>query len=143
MGLDNGIKLTLPNPLNEDAVSWYAKLEKMKYEEGNLYEVCYWRKCWGIRNAILEAIHYNHRGDPAYKDDQVYYKVDVQDLKDIYKILESFMNPNKWKEDADSIWEYDDYIGQSLHNIKNLMWLIDFIIRNPDIEVDCEFYDSY
>ena len=53
MGLDNGIIVKnkykeLLEELGPD--NW----GKYKSKDDDDYDLCYWRKCWGIRNAIIK-----------------------------------------------------------------------------------------
>ena len=51
------------------------------------------------------------------------------------------MGKDKWEEDGDSIWEYEEYFDNMLNIMLNLKWLESYMALNSNIEV--EFYDSY
>ena len=130
MGLDN---IRIKNVKLEDLkVPWFVKLDDCPYSEQQEVEVCYWRKCWGIRDIFISKLHYEDGGET---------KVEVDDVPAIVKALEPFMSKSYWEEYADSIWEYDEYLFQQSLNLKNLLWLGQYMKENPDIEV--YFYDSY
>ena len=119
MGLDNGIILRDVNS-KELVVNKLINLDNL---EDTSTEICYWRKCWGIRNAIVEKLHFN---------DNEEYKLDVEDIGHLQ---------TEWEEDADSIWEWDEFKDTLRQQIFNLIWLYDYMLAHSDAEVI--FYDSY
>lgn len=128
MGLDNGIILRDVNS-KELVVNKLINLDNL----GNTsVEICYWRKCWGIRNAIVEKLHLND-GEES--------KLDVEDIPVIIKILFDFYGQTEWEEDADSIWEWDEFKDTLRQQIFNLVWLYNYVLEHPNVEVI--FYDSY
>lgn len=130
MGLDNGIILKVnPDTLS---VNKLIKLNKT-YSDNPDTEVCYWRKCWGIRNAIIEKFH--------FPTDCGEFKFDAEDIPVIIKILFDFYGKEEWEEKADSIWEWDEFKDNLRQQILNLTWLYDYMLANPDADVI--FYDSY
>lgn len=128
MGLDNGIRIKI-NKI-EGKLPWFVELEPSF--NGKEIEVCYWRKCWGIRDEILKLCHF---------ENQYYYELESEDIPAIIRVLGNFMDREYWNERADSIWTYDEYLPQNTHNILNLLWLKDYMDEHP--EVECYFYDSY
>lgn len=130
MGLDNGIILNV-NPNTITNLNKLVQLDKTWGEDPHT-EVCYWRKCWGIRNAIVEKLHFNDNEES---------KLDVEDIPVIIKILFDFYGQTEWEEDADSIWEWDEFKDTLRQQIFNLMWLYDYMLKHSNAEVI--FYDSY
>lgn len=128
MGLDNGITLNA-SPDKYD-VNKLIKLNKTY--DGLKTEVCYWRKCWGVRNAIVEKLHLN---------DNEKSKLDAEDIPVIIKILFSFYGKEEWEGNANSIWEWEEFKDALRQQILNLTWLYDYMLDNPECEVI--FYDSY
>ena len=128
MGLDNGIILRDVNP-KELVVNKLINLDNL---ENTSAEICYWRKCWGIRNAIVEKLHFNDNEES---------KLDVEDIPVIIKILFDFYGQTEWEENADSIWEWDEFKDTLRQQIFNLMWLYDYMLAHSDAEII--FYDSY
>lgn len=128
MGLDNGIILRDVNPKELIA----NKLIALDNLVDTSVEICYWRKCWGIRNAIVKKLHFNDNEES---------KLDVEDIPVIIKILFDFYGQTEWEEDADSIWEWDEFKDTLRQQIFNLMWLYDYMLEHPNAEVI--FYDSY
>lgn len=128
MGLDNGIILRDVNS-KELVVNKLINLDNL---EDTSVKICYWRKCWGIRNAIVGKLHFNDNEES---------KLDVEDIPVIIKILFDFYGQTEWEEDADSIWEWDEFKDTLRQQIFNLMWLYDYMLEHSDAEVI--FYDSY
>ena len=131
MGLDNGIILKV-NPENISITNKLIKLDKT-YDDNPNIEICYWRKCWGVRNAIVNKFHFKQEGGE--------HKLDIEDIPVIIKILFSFCGQTEWEEKADSIWEWEEFKDTLRQQILNLTWLYDYMLANPDVEV--YFYDSY
>ncbi len=73
--------------------------------------------------------------------DKLSITVDAEDILPIVKILMRYLDKEYYDENADSIWEYDDYKENIQHSIINLMWLRVYMEAHPD--VTCYFYDSY
>lgn len=130
MGLDNGIILKVnPDILITNKL---VQLDKT-WSDNPKTEVCYWRKCWGIRNAIVDKFHFDIDG--------VNHKLDAEDIPVIIKILFSFYGKEEWEENADSIWEWEEFKDTLRQQIINLTWLYDYMLANPEVEVI--FYNSY
>ena len=133
MGLDNGI--CIKNIPKEDIPSFV----KSYTDFDNDIEICYWRKCWNIRNDIMNRFH-------GYDNEYTY--LEREDIPAIIKILESWLSESKWTEayeDNDTIWEYDEYRKNDLiQQIINLKWLYEYLKDYPPAEKeDFYFYDSY
>lgn len=135
MGLDNGFvvmsnkrKITredLPKeiiyPFNED------------YESPP--EIVYWRKNWGLRNAVLGKIGNQGR-------DNYHYEINTpEQLFEIVHVIFSFMDEKVWEDEGQSIWLYDEVKSRLEQDIINLILMIPFMRVNPDVYL--EFYDSY
>ena len=130
MGLDNGIVI---RKLPEGKIKEIPNFLKIEVYGNGDVEIAYWRKCWGIRNDIITKLHLS---DTDYS-----YKLDIEDIAAIIKLLSKYFSQDYWEENADSIWEFDEYFDNMLQNMLNLKWLENYMILNPDIKV--EFYDSY
>lgn len=125
MGLDNG--LVARNIKKEEVPSW---IDPYVFSDGDL-EFGYWRKCWGLRNEILDFLH----------SDKYSTNVDREDLPGIIKIIKKYLHEDYWLRNADSIWEYDEYLDHNIETIMNLLWLYKYWESHPNIEL--YFYDSY
>lgn len=134
MGLDNGIILKLEdNKLPEDFPTSIDKYSLEKVEKDGELEIAYWRKCWGIRAAIIGVLHM-----PA---NEYEHQVEADDVPAIRRELHKFLYPEYWEENADSIWEYNEYIEWMLDIMLNLKWLENYMKKHPNAYV--YFYDSY
>lgn len=135
MGLDNGIQIkrnTSTNSIPELKQFELAYDNKHQFD----FEICYWRKCYNIRNMIMDVVESARDNDNS----------DILTTTDIEKIihgLQSFNSAN-WQENGGSIWDWDDEeypysekIQCDIENLKNLQTLME----KYDLEV--YFYDSY
>ena len=104
--------------------------------DGEGPEILYWRKNWGLRNAVLES-----DAVTQCKDDEFEYEISTsKQVFELIKIIVSFMNKETWEE-SDTIWEYEEYLPILRQNIINLAIIASFMENNPDIYL--VFYDSY
>ena len=135
MGLDNGIQIkrnTSTNSIPELKQFELAYDNKHQFD----FEICYWRKCYNIRNMIMDVVESARDNDNS----------DILTTTDIEKIihgLRSFNSAN-WQENGGSIWDWDDEeypysekIQRDIENLKKLQTLME----KYDLEV--YFYDSY
>lgn len=67
--------------------------------------------------------------------------VEAEDILPIVKILMQYLDEKHYDENADSIWEYEDYKDNIQQSIINLLWLKMYMESHP--EVTAYFYDSY
>lgn len=102
MGLDNGIivkNISLKNvPKN------LVQLPLI-IEDSDEIEIVYFRKCWGIRDAILDTIH-------GFAQDRS--PVDIEDIPAIIRALEKFCSKEYWDENANSIWTFEEVLDFTL-----------------------------
>lgn len=127
MGLDNGIVVC--------ANSYTYKIKWMKqdifHHVSHTYEICYWRKCWQIRNAIFNIIN------PA-ADNDTETDCTVEDIVAIRKMLKTW-NKKSW-EATDPYWEWEDMKPVLKRQIRDLGKLIKAMKRYP---LRVYFYDSW
>ena len=130
MGLDNGITICKKN-LNSSIILNESFIPSD-------YEVCYWRKCWGIRNDIIGYLLETHK-----KQEDLYeYELTLEDLQAIYNILLSWYNKKKWKTYGRSIWDWKTIKEQLRYDCNRLAYLIaKKEVYGDDLPV--YFYDSY
>lgn len=139
MGLDNGIILETNKPIVYKP--WFTGFEIVREDctpNRFVYDLAYWRKCWGLRQEIFEAI-----GEKV--DDETYeYNLGLEELKNIIKVLFTVNNPYKW-DALSGIWDYEDStIGKALtYQIGTLMWTYEWWNKRPQDIIRCYFYDSY
>jgi len=126
VGLDNGI---VANHVALKDIPAFVVLR----DKDEPITVAYWRKCWGIRRDILWLLSGNDQDHNT--------PVEAEDIPAIVRILEKFLSKEYWDENAESIWEFDEYVDNLIQQIINLKWLYSYMQEHP--EVECYFYDSY
>jgi hypothetical protein len=130
MGLDNGISVARNDYSNK--IKALKKFEESWDKEHKYpFEICYWRKCWNVRKNILNILN--------SCEDDYYYTLSIEDIKEIIKTLKSY-NLKTW-EWTDSIWTWPEHKKINRKHIKNLKKLIKLMKKYPLLEV--YFYDSY
>lgn len=67
--------------------------------------------------------------------------VEAEDILPIVKILMKYLDKEYYEDNADSIWEYNEYKDNIQQSIINLLWLKVYMESHPD--VTATFYDSY
>lgn len=132
MGLDNGIIVKgIPK---EEWVKCPSIEPNVEHEfDDETYEVAYWRKCWGVRREILGKFHFGEEGGE--------FELGVEDIPALCKIMRKFLNPRFFREEADSIWEYEDLVEGFIDTIIRLTWLKYYMGTHPEVKL--LFYDSY
>lgn len=132
MGLDNGIVVKLAEIQNEkirDILAVFAP----SYHPTEA-EVCYWRKCWGIRKDILDIAAGN-----TYQGNNGHFFLSIEDIDKIIALLKTY-NKKNW-DSLDTIWEWDEVKNTIQHQIKKLKILKKCMIKDPTVSP--YFYDSY
>ena len=127
MGLDNGIVVKAAE--NELVLNALAPYRKSLSDE---IEICYWRKCWNIRNEILNML--GKRFSEEWR-----HELTERDVDGILIILDSYTEEN-WNDSGGSIWEYAE-MAESLAEQKNALMLLKRLMC--DFGVSAYFYDSY
>ena len=108
--------------------------EKFDNQEGGV-EILYWRKNWGLRYIVVTTF-------PVYEDTGYDYLIETpQQVFELIRIIVPFMSKEKWEEDGDSIWDYDEILPILQQNVINLTLIASFMQNNPDVYL--LFYDSY
>lgn len=127
MGLDNGIILKCSDEVFKKIP--YYDIDEIGKEDKHL---AYWRKCYGIRKVILNKLHGKDDGDTP---------IEAEDIPAVIRVLKPFLSKDYWEENADSIWEYEEYFDNLYMILIRLEWLKEYLKDNPNVE--CYFYDSY
>ena len=132
MGLDNGIIIKESDKIRKDL----EKCPCFTWDDidGNEQQLAYWRKCWGIRDAILSVLRKDHNSCGEHE-------VEYDDIKPILKALRPFLSKEYWDENADSIWEFDEQLDNMVNIYIRLTWLSDYMQTHKGLKV--YFYDSY
>lgn len=136
MGLDNGISVRRNSPAFERNYKWFSNFEE-EWSKTHEYDIdiCYWRKCYNIRNAIFDKIE-------SVSDNDISANLTVEDIDIIIEIL-AFYDEDSWENGGrgGSIWEWEVIQPILCKQCAALMELHDLMIADPEIEV--YFYDSY
>lgn len=132
MGLDNGVVFRTKTPVK--IPKWAGGRGFLQHDHGG--EVCYWRRCYGLRADILNAL--NALSGCEKKSD---YYLTADDVHVIRKVLvRYFLYPRRWRK---SIWKWRNTWPQQLRHIFSLSWLERYMLRHPDNIEWVIFYDSY
>lgn len=129
MGLDNGIII---KDITRDKLPKFLHYPFNK-DYGNGVEICYWRKWWPFRNAIMQYLL------GKYKDKEWEIQIDIEDIDIIVSELKYYIhNP---EEATSGYWENDTVKKVIRENLWNLFWIKGWMHTHPEAEV--VFYDSY
>ena len=136
MGLDNGflVKSNRRKLTREDLPKIIQYPFESDYGDGP--EIIYWRKCWGLRNMVLDLLGKRSEADNVCG---VYIFEKADQVFEVIKALLPWFDEEHWEEDSDSIWTYREMEDTLKQNICNLAAVYGF--QNPDVYL--EFYDSY
>lgn len=136
MGLDNGIVLKTKNTIIEKP-DWVKFIgDPAEHDDGFLeYDICYWRKCWNIREAIFNILENDDRREWEFE-------LSLNQVVAIRDRLCRFLTEGEdWEELGDSIWSFEEMIPVLTEDILNLSWLIEYMKK--DVHAIVYFYDSY
>lgn len=143
MGLDNGIMLKIKNKEKLNTKIFHdIGFNGYLSDESDVYELLYWRKCWNIREVIMD--HLESNGITVCDDCSfdMYMSLDVLESLIGEKLPECY-SPTWWNEHDDSIWSFDE-ICVPYH--KDLLRAMRLIERLRDVDPNAYeiwFYDSY
>lgn len=102
--------------------------------ETDEFEICYWRKCWNIRNWVFDIIQ------PDNRDEMYEFPLTLDNVVDIYYMFKK-IKAKAWDNDGGSIWEYSEMKSCIKNDIKRLKCLIKDMKKDPEL---CVFFiDSY
>lgn len=99
-----------------------------------VFDVLYWRKWWGMRNAFMCHL------ESKYDYDLGRYPLDVDDVAELIFILENYTDEAHWDNDY---WDYEDNIEKIRSDIAALKEIRTFMKIHSDTPVRFDFYDSY
>ena len=132
MGLDNGFRL---KNVKRHWIPEFVELPfsaKETWDEQDV-ELVYWRKCWGLRAAVLRVLH--------AKPDAYESEVEAEDIPAIIRAITPFMSKEYWEDEGESIWTFEEKFPHLVQDLVNLKWLEGYLKEHP--ESKCYFYDSY
>ena len=134
MGLDNGFLVCSDKRIVTRDMLPSRLIFPFERDDG-APEIIYWRKNWGLRDAVLDYI-----SDRDAED--CYYQITTVDqVNGIMSIICDFMDKDIWETEGRSIWSYGQIKKVLKTNLHNLKVISKFMKNNPDIYL-C-FYDSY
>lgn len=138
MGLDNGIILSCPDKYNTEILNTILDIEPYIKNK----EVCYWRKCQGLRNDILTYLKF------VYPDREDYYTLYLSsiDIFNIRQIIMSWQDKKKWNLEGNSIWSYKDIKKKLRNDVERLTFILGMLETIDKEEINnfkIYFYDSY
>lgn len=129
MGLENGVAI---KNKSREQISFFWPFRFLHNENGDV-DVCYWRKCWGIReHTLLHIIGTNDEGGE--------YKVNAKQVGAIRKLIKSFLGQPDWWE-SNSFWSFQEAKEMLCVNLWNLWWLRLWMFFHRKETV--VFYDSF
>lgn len=137
MGLDNGIVLKAKEDIE---VPTFLEVRQANYPyepiaaipAGKSEEICYWRKCWGIRNEIM--------WDIGLDEDVYCCELTSDDVENIIIILEKYIRKDYYDEHHRSIWEWKRIVPSLMRQAEILSWAKELLEED---KIELEFYDSY
>ena len=135
MGLDNGICV------KKNALTQLINLNNTfidSNDSSNEIDITYWRKCWGLRNDIMEYLTKKYN----VNENNYSFNLEEEDIKQIIEILISWYDKKKWNSESQSIWTWKEIKGNLLDSIRNLSYLLGKMEDYPNGFI-VYFYDSY
>lgn len=156
MGLDNFVyiraKEKYHGELHDEEFENIVDIAEWQYKKNGVYdsvgysadgfggEVCYWRKCWGFRNRVMDYL----RSKYSEKDrDSCEWNLDVEDLQEIANYIHDYMITSD--ANFSTIWSYRESLQHNATTYANLLLLI-HDIENGAIsmkDIDILWVDSY
>ena len=132
MGLDNGIEIKRRADLPAAAFAYFD--EEWRAKNNYDLEVAYWRKCWNIRNIIMDELNIDYMNDSQTT-------MTVEDVDKVIKVL-CKINKKNWLDSGSCIWEWEDFKNIQRRNIRNLRRLRHMMYKAPEV-FEVYFYDSW
>lgn len=139
MGLNNGIRVSAKTMVGENFLNNFGSYYNITEHQGE-YELADWRKCWNIRNEILDAFSQQSKDDYGII-------LKISDLFKIKKIVTFFLDQETWDNTyyGSSIWTWEESLPNNAQIIFILTKFLEEIEEDDitDKDIKIEFYDSY
>jgi hypothetical protein len=135
MGLDNGVNFKILNKETFGEMPSWIHREEWEDKYGFDYEIFYWRKCWNVRNAIIEYL--------GMHENEYECTMTVYDLESVVDILErDVYGEDNW-EDGLSIWTWEEIGEHYIQRLEYARKVIEWLKNKPLGSYEIYFYDSY
>ena len=137
IGLDNGIcvKSNKQTIVRSDLPQGIEYPFDKDYD--NEVEIAYWRKCWGLRNDIMNTFGWLTTSPDKWK-----FEIDTPaQVINLIELIAKWLDRERWENESGSIWEYDYIKNILIENIINFALIYEYMTTHPDVYL--EFYDSY
>ena len=131
MGLDNGIRVKHVGINDYEKLDINNKDEVSCADEEDAIDICYFRKCWGLRNRIVGLLH--------TKDELTL--IEAEDIPAIIRCVADFLDERTWEEEGESIWTFQEIKSSLVDAITKLSLLKVYLQTHPKAEA--YFLDSY
>jgi hypothetical protein len=138
MGLENGIILSCPDKYNTKILNTILDTEPCDKSK----EICYWKKCQGLRDDILTYLKFVY---PDRKDYCTLYLSSI-DIFNIRQIIMSWQDKKKWNLEGNSIWSYKDIkkkLRTDVERLTFILGMLETIDKEEKNKFKIYFYDSY
>lgn len=131
MGLDSGINIQIAlKDLPSTICPWPPAIRS--YDNPESIEICYLRKCYSIRDEVMEAIHCEDNGSK---------QLSISDLAIIYTVLNKYRDVDYFNDNDDCIWTFEEIQPSIELSLANILALIEYMQTHPDLIAI--WYDSY
>lgn len=142
MGLDNSISLRIKDKEKFGNIIPFIEVEPWKYgeDEGDVYDILYWRKCWNIREVIYHEL--NKKGyhiDIDCGD----WSISLETYSTILDKLNECYTSEWWKRHPDSIWDFSEISNNLRRDLLNAAKLVGFLSTKNPASYEIIFVDSW
>jgi len=140
MGLDNGfyVKSNKRQLSRADLPMGINYPFDKDYDPNGTPEIIYHRKDWGWRTDIMNSFGWR---DSLDSEDWLFNIETPNDVLKLIEITASWLDKERWENEGNSIWDYEEIRPILVRDIANLAIMYGFMLQNPDVYL--EFYDSY
>lgn len=138
MGLDNGFDVKSNKRQLSRADLPIGINYPFDHDYDGAPEIIYHRKDWGWRTDIMNSFGWR---DSLDSEDWLFSIETPNDVLKLIEITASWLDKERWENEGDSIWDYEEIRPILVRDIANLAIIYGFMLQNPDVYL--EFYDSY
>ena len=136
IGLDNGFYVKSNKRQITREMLPAGIIYPFENDYGNNVEIIYHRKDWGWRNSIMATFGWMTTSENQWK-----FELTPSKVLRMIELTASWLDRERWENEGNSIWEYDEIRKVLIRDISNLAIIYGFMLENPDVYL--EFYDSY